>query len=272
MPADVIGFVGIGNMGLPMAKNILASGRRVVAWSRSADECAAFAAAGGEVVESLADIHHLPVVLSIVFDDGAVRDIVFGPGGLLHGLDSHAIHVNMETISPALARQVTQAYAAKGIRHLTSPVFGPPQWAAARELKFNCSGAREVYEQVEPVLAAMGRSHWFGPEPEQGLMVKLMGNNMIFTLMELVHEAFTLLGRCGIKEEEIKHMLIERLFQSPIMTRHAEYFAQNPGKPPPFSSNAIPRKDNALCMELATSLGVELPLVNIVSEMIRGSR
>lgn len=259
-----IGFIGLGQMGLPMAKNLLASGKRVVAWSRSSEERAAFQGSGGEVVESLAEIGECSTVFSIVFDDDAVQDIALAPGALAATLAPGSIHIAMETISPKLARAVTDAYAARGVLHLSAPVFGPPHVAAAAGLKFNCSGPAAAYQSVEPLLAAMGSSYWFGPEPEQALMVKLMGNNMIFTIIELLHEAFGFLGAGGIKETDIREMLVERLFQSPIITGYAQFFVDNPGAKPPFDANPIPRKDNRLCLEMAESMGMDLSLVSLV--------
>jgi 3-hydroxyisobutyrate dehydrogenase-like beta-hydroxyacid dehydrogenase len=261
-----IGFIGLGQMGLPMAKHLLASGKNVHAWSRSAEERDVFNKAGGTVVERLAEIGQCATVFSIVFDDDAVRDIVLGRDGLASTLKQGATHVAMETISPALARDVSDAYGARGVHHLSSPVFGPPHVAAAAELKFNCSGPLVVYQAVEPLLATMGTSYWFGQEPEQALMVKLMGNNMIFTIIELMHEAFEFLGAGGIKESDVKEMLIERLFQSPIITGYAQFFVANPGAKPPFDANPIPRKDNKLCLEMAEKMGIDLSLVSLVRE------
>ena len=263
---NTVGFVGLGQMGLPMAKHIIASGRTVIGWSRSAEERAAFAEAGGTVVETLAEVGVCPIVLSIVFDDDAVREVVLGPGGLATTLSRGAVHVAMETISPALAREVRDALAKRGVLHLSSPVFGPPHVAEAAELKFNCSGTREAFDAAEPILDTMGGTFWFGPEPEQALLVKLMGNNMIFTIIELMYEAFTFLAAGGVKEADVKRMLIDRLFQSPIITGYANYFSANPGAQPPFDANPIPRKDNSLCLGAAEQMGIDLSLVGLVQE------
>lgn len=261
-----VGFVGLGQMGLPMARRILKSGREVLGWSRSPDEREAFHKAGGTVVETLAEIGRCSTVLSIVFDDDAVRSIVFGPEGLAQTLAEQGRYVAMETISPSLARQVSGELATKGVRHVSAPVFGPPHVAAAAELKFNCSGPFEAYQAIEPLLATMGSSFWFGPEPEQALMVKLMGNNMIFAIIELIYEAFGFLSAGRVKEEDTKQMLIDRLFESPIISGYAKFFCDNPGARPPFDANPIPRKDNMLCLDMAERLGVDLSLVSLVRD------
>ena len=267
---EPVGFVGLGQMGLPMANNLLRAGHRVIAWSREAKERDAFVALGGAVVDRIADLEACPLVMSIVFDDAAVRAITLDEGGLLQTLQAGAIHVAMETISPTLAREVSGAYTERGIRHLTAPVFGPPHVAQAADLKFNCSGPKAVYDAVEPILTQLGKPFLFGERPEQGLMVKIMGNNMIFTIIELMHECFTLLSAAGLEADSIRSMLIDRLFQSPIMNGYAQFFVDNPGALPPFNANPIPRKDNGLCIELARELNIAVPLIEVVKARMDG--
>jgi 3-hydroxyisobutyrate dehydrogenase-like beta-hydroxyacid dehydrogenase len=264
-----IGFIGLGQMGLPIAKHILASGRQVIAWSPNPDERASFARAGGGIVDSLDQVAGSPLVLSMVYDDTAVRSIALAEEGLINLLQPGATHITMETISPTLSREVSDAYAARGLSHLAAPVFGTPGDAAAAALKINCSGPEAIYQSVAPVLATFGTPYWFGPDPQTALMVKIMGNNMIFTIVELLHEAFTFLERGGVDRQTTKEMVIDRLFESPLITDYAKMFVDHPGVMPGFSLSPIPRKDNDLCLDMAEQLGVELALVRLVREKMR---
>jgi 3-hydroxyisobutyrate dehydrogenase-like beta-hydroxyacid dehydrogenase len=263
-----VGFVGLGNMGLAMARNILSSGRCVIAWSPVESERLRFGAAGGQTVDNLADMAHVPVVLSMVFDDNAVSSIATGPGGLATILAPGSIHVTMETIAPPLARQLTNTYAAAGKLHLSAPVFGQPEIAAAAQLQLICSGPDAVYEAVEPILKTLGNPRWIGTEPEQALMLKLMGNNMIFVIMELAYEAFSLLAKAGISDRLAQEILMSGLLQSPFIKNYTDWFIANPGKPPPFDVHPIPRKDSKLLVEAAARVGIDLSLVNVVHDKI----
>ena len=264
-----LGFIGLGKMGLPIARHALASGRKVVGWSPDADERAALAQAGGVAAEGIAEVAGQPLVISMVYDDAAVREIALAGNGLIALLPPGATHVAMETISPALSRELSEAYAAHGLHHLAAPVFGTPGDAAAAALKINCSGPEEVYRSVAPVLAGFGEPCWFGPDPETALMVKIMGNNMIFTVVELLHEAFTFLERGGIDRATAKEMVVDRLFESPLIADYAKMFVDYPGVMPGFGLSPIPRKDNGLCLDMAARLGVDLALVRLVREKMR---
>src|SRR5690606_2121106 len=130
-PPSTVGFVGLGKMGALMAGHIMRSGRKVLGWDRDPEALASFAAAGGVATASLSDLAGAPVVISIVFDDDATREITLGERGLLETLPPGAIHVVMASISPALSQSLAEAHAARGQRYLAASIFGRPEAAAA---------------------------------------------------------------------------------------------------------------------------------------------
>src|SRR5690606_6782467 len=121
-------------------------------------------------------------VITVVFDDEATRQVVFGPSGFMEASAPGSTHIAMETISPALSRALSEEHQRRGQHYLAAPVFGRPEVAAAGKLAINCSGSHEVYRAVAPLLSTMGTARWLGPAPEQAMMIKLMGNNMIFAV------------------------------------------------------------------------------------------
>ena len=176
--SDRVGIVGLGRIGGAVAKHILASGRPVIGWARRREALGDFVAHGGVVVQSLADLGETSVVISAVFDDEATREVVLGPSGFLQAMPAGGVHVAMETISPALSRTLRDVHAARGQRYLAAPVFGRPEAAARGELAIMCSGDRDTFQSVQPILETAGRTRWVGPEPEQAMLVKLIGNHM----------------------------------------------------------------------------------------------
>jgi 3-hydroxyisobutyrate dehydrogenase-like beta-hydroxyacid dehydrogenase len=151
----------------------------MISWARRPVSLEEFAEHGGGVAGSLTELGVAEVVISVVFDDEAVRDIAFGAAGLVENMAPGAVHVAMETISPALARELHEAHAARGQSFLASPVFGLPEAAIKGELAIMCSGAEETFRAVDAILCAAGKARWIGPKREQAMLVKLVGNHMI---------------------------------------------------------------------------------------------
>lgn len=164
MPTDgnLVGIVGLGRIGSAVAGHILASGRRMVGWARRSESLDGFVGHGGQVVGSVARLGDAQSVISVVFDDDALRAVALGPAGLVESMAPGAIHVAMETVSPGLARELHDAHVARGQRFLAAPVFGRPDAAIRGELAIMCSGLEETFHAVDAVLSTAGKTHWTG--------------------------------------------------------------------------------------------------------------
>jgi len=262
-----VGFVGVGVMGLAMSRHILASARQVIGWDRRPEAVEALAAIGGVGARTIGEVAAAPMVISMVFDDEATREIALGSGGLVETLAPGALHVVMATISPALSRRLHDAHAARGQRFLAASVFGRPEAAEAGELIISGSGAREAYDEAAAVFACLGTSTFIGPEPEQAMLLKIMGNNMIYAASEVLREMFALLGAGGIAPEIAKAALVDKLFPGFIYDGYARRIMQQPVRQ---KLNPIAGKDNLLCLKAGEALGVDLPLVRFLREEIIG--
>ena len=140
---------------------------------------------GGRIADSLAGSGAAEVSIPVVFDDAAIREITFGPTGIVQMMFPGATHIAMETISPGLARELHAAHRERGQRFLAAPVSGRLEAAAKAELAIMCSGPEEVFQAVDPIRSVAGTTRWIGPEPEQAMAVKLGGNHMILGMGEL---------------------------------------------------------------------------------------
>src|ERR1700760_4320750 len=120
-----VGFIGLGVMGAPMARNLLAAGYEVVAWNRSAGPLEELAAAGGRAADGPAAVaREADVVISIVKDDAAVREVLGGPEGAIAAARPGSLVIDMSTVSPALARELAEEAAAREVAFLDAPVSG----------------------------------------------------------------------------------------------------------------------------------------------------
>src|SRR4051812_4907424 len=176
-----------------------------------------------------------------------------------------AVHIAMETISPRFARELHDAHAARGQRFLAAPVFGRPEAAARGELAIMCAGPEETFRAVDAILRTAGQTRWIGPEPEQAMLIKLIGNHMILTFGELLAEVFGFLRAGGVGAQDAKSALMDELMPR-VFAGYVQRLTDEPDAKRPAGS-AIGRKDNALLIDAARDLGVELALARCLASM-----
>src|SRR6195256_6326255 len=182
-----IGFVGLGHMGTAMAANLAASGRRVIAYVRRPDQIGRLEALGLRPTTDIGELLDCEDVISMLPDDDAVREIVFGRrdiglDGLAAGLTPGAIHLSMSTISTAAASLLASEHARNGQGYVAAPVFGNPDAAKARQLFIVAAGAPADIERCRPILDSLGqRTFTIGADPGDANLFKLLGNMMSAT-------------------------------------------------------------------------------------------
>src|ERR1700674_5102704 len=136
-----VGFIGLGHMGEPMARNLLTAGHRLTVYNRTRAKAEALAREGAQIADRVADACHGDVLITMLSDDAAVEGVVFGDGGALQTLRPDAIHISMSTISVALSDRLAEAHGKAGQGYVAAPVFGRPEAAAAAKLFIVAAGA-----------------------------------------------------------------------------------------------------------------------------------
>jgi 3-hydroxyisobutyrate dehydrogenase-like beta-hydroxyacid dehydrogenase len=199
-----VGFIGLGAMGRPMARHVAAAGHRVTVFNRTPERAEPLAQAT-TIAASAADASHdREVVVTMLADDRAVEEVVFGrpdeggtlTPGVLAALPSGAVHLSMSTISVTLARRLFEAHRAAGQGFVSAPVFGRPDMAEAHRLWVVAAGAREDAARCRPIFEAVGTGVTVvGEEAWQANAVKLAGNFTIAAAIETLGEAFAARGR-----------------------------------------------------------------------------
>src|ERR1700727_2029797 len=189
--SSAVGFVGLGQMGTAMAANLAAAGRHVVAYTRRPKQAGKLTALGLKPTTNFADLFDCEVVISMLPDDAAVREIVFGReaigvDGLASGLRPGAIHLSMSTISTAAASELASEHALNGQGYVAAPVFGNPDAAKARQLFIVAAGAAADVARCQPILDNLGqRTFVVGADPTEANLVKLLGNMLSATALEM---------------------------------------------------------------------------------------
>ena len=266
-----LGFVGLGAMGLPIARNLLKTSNPVAVYNRTPGRAEPLRGDGARFATSVADASRADVVFTMLADDAAEEATVFGEDGMLGALPAGGIHVSLSTIGTALARRLAEAHAARRQGYVAAPVFGRPDAAEARQLVVVAAGSPEAVERVRPLLEAIGRKLFvLGSEPAAANTVKLAGNFLIVSAIETMGEAFALLRKSGLEPELFMEIVNDNLFQSPLLKRYGDIIAQERFDPPGFRLR-LGLKDVRLALDAAAERGVPMPLATLVREQFEAA-
>src|ERR1700722_19627887 len=187
-----IGFVGLGQMGTAMAANLASAGRRVIAYVRRPEQQGKLAALGLKPTTNIADLFDCEIVISMLPDDAAVREIVFGReavglDGLAQGLRTGAIHISMSTISTAAASELASEHAMNEQGYVAAPVFGNPDAAKAAPVFLRPRGGAGCGRARRALFDSLGQQTFVvSSDPAQANLIKLLGNVMTATTLEML--------------------------------------------------------------------------------------
>ncbi len=196
---EVVGYVGLGIMGLPMVRNLLAAGHPVVAWNRSPQRLARAAEAGAQAVDSPAQVAaRASVVIICVTASADVEEVVLGPGGVVEGVQPGSIVVDMSTISPAVTRRISSALAERDVALLDAPVSGGEQGAEGGTLSIMVGGAAETLARVRPLLEVLGSTVTHCGPVGAGQTVKLCNQVAVCLNNLAMAEALLLCAGSGV--------------------------------------------------------------------------
>lgn len=262
-----VGFIGLGAMGGAMASNLINAGHEVTVWNRSPGPTEPLVSLGAKVVRSADRAAQGDVLFSMLANDQAVREVLFA-GGLLDGMDKGTAHVNHATISVALAKELAEEHARRGLDYVAAPVFGRPDMAAAGKLNILAAGNPAVIERVRPLLEAMGSRIWpLGDAPERANVVKIAGNFMLGAAIESMAEASALTRAHGVSAADFLEVMTSTLFATPAYQVYARLIAEQRYKPAGF---ALPLgyKDIGLALTAADAARVPLPLAGLLHDSL----
>jgi 3-hydroxyisobutyrate dehydrogenase-like beta-hydroxyacid dehydrogenase len=267
-----IGFVGLGHMGTAMAVNLAAAGRRVIAYVRRPDRIGELAALGLRPTTDIGDLLDCELVISMLPDDAAVREVVFGRSdddldGLAAGLMPGAIHLCMSTISTATASLLASEHARHGQAYVAAPVFGNPDAAKARQLFIIAAGASANVERCRPILDALGqRTFVIGADPQDANLVKLLGNMMSATALEMLGEVVAVIRKRGLDPRPFIELMTSTMFGGRAHRIYGDKIASQDYA----AGFVLPLvlKDVRLALAEAEKAGVPMPSVSVVRDRL----
>jgi 3-hydroxyisobutyrate dehydrogenase-like beta-hydroxyacid dehydrogenase len=261
-----IAFIGLGRMGVGMARNLLHAGHSLNVYNRSREKAEALAGEGARVADSPADAcHGADVVMTMVADDCALEQIVFAHDGIASSLNGDCIHLSHSTISTALARRLTAEHAQRGQGYLSAPVFGRPEAAETKNLLVVVAGPDALVERCRPLFAAIGRQTFvIGSEPWQANVAKVCGNFIIAGAIEALGEAYATLRKAGVAPESFLEIM-NTLLGSQVIANYGRIIAQEKFDPPGFTLQ-LGLKDVRLVLAAAEECAAPMPLANLIHD------
>jgi 2-hydroxy-3-oxopropionate reductase len=268
--SETVGFIGLGVMGRPMAKHILAKGYGVVAYNRSRPAVDELVTAGAAAGESPADVaRRATVVITMVPDTPDVESVLLGRDGVLEGLQAGAVVIDMSSISPVATRRLAAAVAQKGGTMLDAPVSGGEIGAINGTLSIMVGGAAAALARVRPILECMGnpeRIVHVGPEPGAGQVCKICNQIAIGGALAGVSEAFAVARKAGVDPAKVREALLGGFAASRVLEVHGERMIKR-NYVPGFRARLY-QKDLRLASEAAGASGVAIPATAVVSQLL----
>jgi 3-hydroxyisobutyrate dehydrogenase-like beta-hydroxyacid dehydrogenase len=267
-----VGFVGLGHMGTPMAANLATAGYRVSAYVRHADQMDKLAALGLTPTTEITDLFDREVVISMLPDDDAVSEVVLGRGelgieGLASGLKRGAIHLSMSTISSSTAANLASEHARHGQGYVAAPVFGNPDAAKARQLFIIAAGALADIGRCRPFFDILGQKTFVvGTDPGHANLIKLLGNMMTATTLEMLEEVVAVARKRGLDPKSFIDIMRSTMFGGRAHKIYGDKIV-NQSYAAGFVLPLV-LKDVRLALAEAENAGAPMPSVDVVRDRL----
>ena len=264
---ETVGFIGLGTMGRPMARNLLVAGYPVVAHNRSRGPVEELSTAGADAADAPAEVaERAAVVITMLPDTSDVEDVAFGASGVMESLRPGLLIVDMSTIRPALARRIAREAREHGADALDAPVSGGELGAREASLSVMVGGSEDSFQRARPILRSMGRNvTWIG-EPGAGQVAKAANQVIVGVTIQAVAEALLLAARSGVDPARVREALLGGFAQSRILEVHGQRMLDRDFDPG-FRSR-LHRKDLAIAVDAGREAGVALPSAALVGEAL----
>ncbi|MBE7171698.1 MAG: NAD(P)-dependent oxidoreductase [Williamsia sp.] len=260
-----VGFIGLGNLGTPIAKNLIQAGCYLQVYNRTAAKIEELDADAVTKCSSPAEAAAgVDFIVTVLPDDRVLKEVVTGQTGILQSLPKEAIHISISTILPETAKELALLHQEAGNCYLTSPVFGRPDAAAAKKLWVCISGAAHVKAAAKPLLESTSQGIIdFGEADGAANVVKLAGNFMIQASIEMMAEAYTLAEKYRVERTAIADFFGSTLFNAPIFKSYGKVVAEKNYEQVGFTAQ-LGYKDAKLALSLSQQSQTPMPFLSVV--------
>ncbi len=263
-----VGFIGLGLMGNPMAKNIQKAGFDLAVYNRNPKKLTEFKKLGAFIAtspEQLASVSE--VVITMVTGPKDVEEVIFGSQGVIKGMKKGGVIIDMSTIGPEAAKQISERLAASSIAFLDAPVTGGTGGAIAGTLTIFVGGKQAVFKKLLPLFDAMGKNNLYIGPTGSGQAIKLVNNLIVGETLTALAEGFLLGEAQGLSRKKTAEFLANVPALSPMMKTRFEKMIKN--KYDVTFSVANMHKDLELALKEVKKAGKSLPALEVVTKLYK---
>lgn len=262
-----LGFIGLGVMGRPMALNLLKRGHEMAVYARRAASAAPLLAAGARACATPAEVAtHAEVIFTVVTQSSDVEEVVLGEHGVIHGARPGSVVVDMETISPRVARTVAKTLEENGVEMLDAPVSGGPMGAEQANLSIMVGGKPAVFERVKPLFECLGRTIVYLGDHGAGQITKACNQLALLVTAQGTAEAVSLAQACGVDPAKVREVMMGGVAASRVLELFGKRMVERN-----FEAGIETRlyyKDLDIVLSLAHDLGIALPAAALTMQNI----
>lgn len=266
-----VGFVGLGNMGAPMARNLLLAGHQLTVYNRTRQRAEALGREGARVADAPSDAAaDAEVLITMVADDRALRAVLLrtGPGetAAIDALPPGAIHMSSSTISVECSKEIEKQHDVRGQGYVAAPVIGRAEAARDKALWVIAAGAEQSVARCRPLMEALGKGITIaGSEPWQANLTKIGVNFMLATVIESFGEVYAVLEKWGLDPRRFLDVLNEGAFHSPVYANYGKRIAERAYEPAGFALR-LGLKDTELALQAAETVHAPLPFASLLRD------
>lgn len=260
-------------MGQVIVPRLLAAGYRVTGWNRSSERAKPLVALGMHVAADPAGVAAASdVTFSIVTDGPAVKEIALGERGVLKGMRSGGIYVDMGTIAPDITRAVAKAFAERGFAMLDAPLSGSPVTVQQGNASLMIGGDKAAYERIEKVLRTIGPKVTYIGGSGQAATMKLAVNLLLMVEVIAFGEAVALAEKGGVARDIALDAVLKSVTAAPVLGYRGPFILEGKMPAVPLADVTLQQKDMLLVLEMARKLGSPAPLAAAANEMMNACR
>ena len=264
-----IGFIGLGKMGLAMARNLLRAGHQVAIWSHTTGKARKLASeANGAFCDTPSEVaENAECIFLCLGDTDMSKAVLLGPGGVIEGVRPGTVVADASTISPSQSRKIGAAFQAKGVDFLDAPCTGSTPGAEGGTLTFMVGGLQTVFDKARPYFEPMGKRLYYCGGPGMGLQAKLTQNLILSNILMAFNEGMILAMKGGVDPQLMLDILENSAAKSGLISYKAPFVLRRD-----FQANFSVKwmeKDIGLMLESGKELGVPLFLTSLTRQLFQ---
>jgi len=268
-----VGMVGLGVMGEGIVPRLLGAGHTVTGWNRTKSKGEALIEQGMNWADTPREVaEQSDVVLSIVTDADAVKSVALGPDGVISGLSSDGVYLDMSTISPEASRAVAAEFKKAGKVMCDVPISGSPVTLNQGKASLMVGGDKDAFERVKPVLLDIGAKATYIGGNGMAVQMKLAINLVLMVEVIAFGEGIALAEKGGVEREVAVEALLNSVAASPVLGYRGPFILEGKMPDKPLADVTLQQKDMLLVLEQGRKLGSPVPLAAAANEMMNACR